>query len=245
MTTSIDTNYTSNILSQLDALKSVSGTSGANKASGTTAPTVPPADKTTGESQETPVLPQGNQKYLETLLKNTTAVASMGAAVLALTQELNDDLRRANNEKRYQQQSTIIEGMKDTAEQMRSNATKVLITACVAAGIQVVAGALSVAGGAKSVKMEDAMARATQMKWSGISQMVGQGASVATATQEYLNTIGQAKIKEMEADTEKQKQMLEVFNSLNDSLKEVISKANQAMSAIQQTENSTRTKIQS
>lgn len=245
MTTPIDTNYTNNILSQLQGLKNIGGTSEPGQKTAPSDPVVPPADKTAGGTNETPALPKGNQKSLDILLANPAAVPSMGANVLAILQQLYDDSRRANNEARYQKQSTVIESMKDTAEQMRSNATDVLIASCFAAGVQCVAGVVSVCGGISTSKMEDVAARAAQMKWSGFNQALGAASSAISAGSEYLNTTGQATIKEMEAKTEQEKQMLEVYSNLNDSLKEVISKTNQAMNAIQQTENSTRTKIQS
>ncbi|MDR2637107.1 MAG: type III secretion system translocon subunit SctB [Zoogloeaceae bacterium] len=77
----------------------------------------------------------------------------------------------------------------------------------------------------------------------GMAQAGGGFAGIAKSVGDYYGTMYQAKIKELQADQEKLRDMRDSLKDLDEGLKELIQKALAAQDSIQQAQNQARTKI--
>lgn len=180
------------------------------------------------------------------------AVPSLGASVLALTTELADQQRRANNEQRIQQSMAIVENIHAQADEIRDTAVANLVMGLVSSGIQVASAGFQIGSSASALKATSAIAdtnlrgatlAAMNAKNMGITEGLKGITTGLSSVNEFVSATSSAAIKDQEAEVEAMRAYLAQLDSLNDALKEVIQKAISNQDAIQQSTNQTRTKI--
>lgn len=180
------------------------------------------------------------------------AVPSLGASVLALTTELADQQRRANNEQRIQQSKAIVENIHAQADEIRDTAVANLVMGLVSSGIQAASAGFQIGASASALKATSTIADANlrgatlaamNARNTGITEGLKGLTTGLSSVNEFVSATSSAALKDQEAEVEAMRAYLAQLDSLNDALKEVIQKAISNQDAIQQSTNQTRTKI--
>lgn len=211
---------------------------------------LPPKPDAVGqEKDDIPNLTASTSSFNTAVL---SGVPSLGASVLALTAELADQQRQANNEQRIGESQAIIQKMHDEADDIRSYAAAQLVMGLVSAGITIgtsayqvgsTASNLNSVAGIENEQLQGARLAAANARTQGIVQGWNGVASMMNAGKEFTASIGTAAQKDTEADIEQMRQYLSQLDSLNDALKEVIQQAISSQQAVEQSTNQARVKI--
>jgi hypothetical protein len=182
---------------------------------------------------------------------------SPGALVMSLVTKYAGEQREQNRQIRHEMTEQIVASMQEQADKMREMAAIQLAMGIASGAITIASGVLQVGTAVVAFKVGAVPDGATEAQKSAIdakvsvinstSQGVGQAAGgvagIAKSIGDFYGTIYQAKIKEMDADQEKLRDMRDALKDLDEGLKELIQKALAAQDSIQQTQNQARTKI--
>lgn len=208
-------------------------------------------------TSDLPTLTQPSSVPTATTYYVCSGLPSPGAAMMATMVENTAEERRDNAELRIKQTDVIVEKMHDQADEMRKNAGKQLAMGIVSATINIAMGIGTLCMASATLKkandcdVTDATGKKAFdlqiTKQQGFNSSVGQiGSGVAgivDSSAEYMDTMSQARIKDMDADIEQQQAFRDILQSLDEALSQQISKALSTMEAIQSDMNQTRTRI--
>ncbi len=218
---------------------------------------IPAAQEPSASASDKPELASSSKAApdLERLARGLGA--SFGADAMATLSEALEEMRLNADEQRLAESKAVTDQMKKEAAEMRKNAQNAFICAMVSAGISLGASIFSTVSSARALKGSKLDANATGVdKETAASQLhaksqlneaitglINVNAQVTNAVKDYLNGMGEAKIKEMEAGIESKRAMVETLRSLSETLSEVIQKAVSTQTELQESINQTRTKI--
>lgn len=182
----------------------------------------------------------------------TAALPSFGASYMALITETSAEQRRQAGEQRDLQTEVIAEKINQQAKEMRKKAVTQLVIGVTTGSLQVALSAATMVKQSAKLnsanKIGDIAERnAATTKINTDAQTVNQinqgvGSTLSSINQ-FAGTMFDANIKEMDADIERSRTMLDKLKNLDESLREVIQKTLGAMDSIQQSKNQTNTKI--
>jgi hypothetical protein len=198
---------------------------------------------------EKPKTPSGNAaetvNILKGLLASFGASASPGAAIMALLTQNSAEQRRVNKEIKATAAESIAKTMETQADEMRSAAVTQLVLGVVAGAITVLGGAFAAvkAGGALGAGLSPEAATLTNLKLSAQQTASGGVASILGAVSDYIGTTSQADIKDKDADIERTRATIETLKDFDDALTEMIRKCISTAEAMQESSNQARAKI--
>lgn len=198
-----------------------------------------------------PELPPARASFAADTSEGGVAVPSMGASMMEAIVGLASLMRRQNAELRAQEVVAMAAQMESQADDLKEKASQIKFYGILAGALNITAGIASIGMGAKvSTKLGDAL----ESEFSALNQQLGafttgiksslEGASTMTqAFGQSANTLQDEAIKRSEATVERTRARMEYMKSLEDSMREVISKAIATQDAIQQNTNQARAKI--
>ena len=179
-------------------------------------------------------------------LKDWTAIPSPGALIMSITTQFAAEQRQQNRELAWAETEAIVASMKNQAEEMREQA-KIQLGLGIASGvISIGAGIFQIAGSASAIKAAgDDMTKlqAANNKIMGISSIIGSAGKMFDSGSQYMGTMTQARLKDMDAEQEKMRAVRDSLRDLNDALRDLIQKSLSAQNDIQASTNQSRTKI--
>ncbi|MDR2113388.1 MAG: type III secretion system translocon subunit SctB [Candidatus Accumulibacter sp.] len=173
------------------------------------------------------------------------AVPSPAALIMSLITEQTAEQRQMNAEVRAMQTEAIVDNIENQADKMREKATEQLALGIVSGTVQIASGLASMGAAAKAPIGDGAgtIKMGADARSNAVGN-VGKGASsYVDAINQYMGTIADAEIKEMQADEEKIRAMRDTVKEMDDSLKELIQKMLSSSDSIQQLTNQSRAKI--
>lgn len=181
----------------------------------------------------------------------SAGVPSIGASVLALITEYAGEERSESHEQRYLSAQATAEKIHEQADKMRDQAVVNLCLGLMSAAVSVATSVYTL----KSSMKIDAQAQTLEgdartdflkrenLKLDAKTSTMKAGGSVLDAIAKMADSFMSAEIKDMDAQIEMMRQNTESLKSLEEALKEVISKALSTQQAIEENVNQTRTRI--
>ncbi|MDR3037950.1 MAG: type III secretion system translocon subunit SctB [Candidatus Adiutrix sp.] len=164
---------------------------------------------------------------------------SPGAAVMALITQDAAEQRKVNKELIAAQTQETVAAINKQAEEMREKAVTQLVCAIVS-GVVSIAGSVAALGtGAKLGFKADGTAAVMNSIQSGVKGT----ADIIQAGGQFAGTMADARIKELEAKTERLRSDRDTLKDFNSAWTELIQKSLSAGEAIQQGLNQARAKI--
>lgn len=249
---SITVNSTTSTPVSTTPVETLGGAKPAETKGGAGTDTVPAAKALGSETQETPALPQPRTLNSSIDFKSLTAVESFGAQVLALMVETAEEQRRANTECRVNAALATAESIRSQADALESQAAASLALNMTGALISIGANAMKAASSAANIKptadigsddLHAATLTALNTKTTGISGAVEGLSNLVSAVEGFTSKSTDADVKRIDAEIEEQRALRTQLDSLDESLKELIARARDAMENIQQSTNQARTRI--
>ena len=196
------------------------------------------------QGEELPNLPKS--KLSAAITSDFVAIASPGAAIMALLTENAADQRQINKELKAAQSESTAQLIESQADDLREKAVIQL-------ALGIVSGAISIAGGIvtaskavialNSTDTSKNFAMQTNAKLNAESQAYQGGSSLASTVSTFFGTKIDAKIKETDATIERSRSNVESLKDINEALTELIKKALSSAEAIQESANQARSKI--
>lgn len=221
--------------------------------------TPPPAKEQEQRAADSPQLAAP-----KTTSMNIGSLPSMGAAVLALIQEISAEQRKITNEQRNMQTELAVDKLGDIADKMKEKAITQLCVGIAAGTVSIAQGVASTSMTAKGINSIDKTFNTDgtlkQNMTSKFSTRNNAEMMLNTKIQSFnssmggcsgmMNSISQAvggiydsEIKNEEANLERIHSMSDQLKSLDDALRELIQKALSTQDQLQQSINQSRTKI--
>lgn len=176
---------------------------------------------------------------------------SFGANYMALISDNASQERRRSAEQRAMQTEIIVDQIKDQADKMREKAIVQLcvgiVTGLASIAQGITASAMMGSGLKATAGLEGAAKTGADTLLNTNVQSFNAAATGVTGMMQSMNTaiggIYDSEIKNIDATIERARSQSDALKSLEDSLKELLSKLLATQDAIQQNSNQTRTKI--
>ena len=167
------------------------------------------------------------------------ALPSPGAMTAALIVDEAAQQRKTNREVVYQQGMAMADKKDDMAEEMEQGAIDKFACDLTGAIISGIASGVSlgISAGAGDAQLNAARANG----WSGLINAVGQ---MIKSGGEFSQSMHSAKVKNLEADEERIRTMMEHTKAINEAIRDLISKSLEFHSSMQANMNQTRNKLQ-
>ena len=191
-----------------------------------------------------PSLPQA--RSAPSLSSNFAAIASPGAAIMALLTQNAAEQRQINKEVKAAEAESVAKMIESQAKDMREKAVIQLVMGVASGAITIAGGALTAGKASASLNagnVSQNTALQTNVKLTGESQAYQGAASIASTLSTFAGTMYDAKIKETDAKIERARANVENLKDVNEALTDLIRKSISTAEAIQESANQARGKI--
>jgi hypothetical protein len=204
--------------------------------------------KTEGESPDLQKPKQDGSETmtnLKTFFSGFDASASLGAAVMSLITKNASEQRQVNKEIKAATSEATAQSIEEQAKEMKEKAIIQLVLGVVSGAITIAGGAATAgrAGAAATSGLSDGTATLTNTKIGAQQQAYGGAASIVDTVSQFVGTKYDAKIKELEAETERSRASVDSLKDFNDSLTELIRKCLDTAQSMADNTNQARAKI--
>lgn len=181
----------------------------------------------------------------------SAGVPSLGASVLALITEYAGEERSESHEQRYLSAQATADKIHEQADTMRDQAVMNLCFGLMSAAVSIATSAYSFNSTMNAKAQANTLtgeARSDFLKQAGLeieakTEAMKAGGSLLGSLGKMADSFMSAEIKDMDAQIEMMRQNTESLKSLEEALKEVITKALSTQQAIEENVNQTRTRI--
>lgn len=171
--------------------------------------------------------------------------ASFAAVIMALIQQSTSELVRDNRNISYQAGMDSAESLEQQADTIRDTALAKLITDCISGTMEIAGGLVQSIGMSPKFTsgLGDAQLQARGEQFSGISKFLSGLGSLSKAAGSFIESSGQAKLKEQEADQQRIETLRDQIKSITDSLAQTVEQTISTMDTVLQGEAETNKKI--
>ncbi len=175
-----------------------------------------------------------------------TMLPSLGALAMSAITDSANQQRKATHEQRVASTQALVASMEKEAKNTRTKAITQLVMGIVSGAVTIGAGLYQgIASGALSLNstLNSGQMMAVNNSISGYSQALGGVGKLVDSGSQFAGSWMDAKNIELRADQEQVRIMRERAESLDQSMKEVIQKSNQALTAIAESTQQMRQKV--